>query len=132
MRIFVNKTERNNSENQDEKAKNEITLGMINIQGLTNQKLFEIETLMQKEIDIFLITETQLREDKIIVSKGLRKIDAMRKGNDKKGGGLMVIYKDSKRINIEKEDSKHVDLLLFNGNINDKIIKFLLVYFPTG
>ena len=132
MRIFVNKTERNNSENQDEKAKNEITLGMINIQGLTNQKLFEIETLMQKEIDIFLITETQLREDKIIVSKGLRKIDEMRKGNDKKGGGLMVIYKDSKRINIEKEDSKHVDLLLFNGIINNKIIKFLLVYFPTG
>lgn len=107
-------------------------MGLLNVQGLTKQKLMEIESLMKKDIEIFCLTETQQKVDKTRVSKGLIKIESMRKENDKKGGGLMILYRNSERNNLQKMDAKHDDILLVKGNINNKNIVIMLVYFTAG
>ena len=85
------------------KDRENVVFGMLNIQGLTEQKLMELEILIKKEIDILFLTETQLRIDKMKISKGLSKMDTMRNEKAKKGGGLMVIYKENEQINLIKK-----------------------------
>ncbi|XP_068203194.1 uncharacterized protein PF3D7_1120000-like [Palaemon carinicauda] len=46
--------------------------------------------------------------------------ESMRDFKDKKGGGLMVIYKDDKDIEMEKVHSKNLDILDVKGNILKK------------
>ena len=57
---------------------NEIAIGLLNIQGLTNQKMLEIDLSMEGKLDILFLTETQLKSDRMNISKVLVKFDAMR------------------------------------------------------
>ncbi|XP_068250210.1 probable inactive protein kinase DDB_G0270444 [Palaemon carinicauda] len=56
----------------------------------------------------------------------------MRDFKDKKGGGLMVIYKDDKDIEMEKVNSKNLDILDLKGNILKKKVRLIVVYMDCG
>ena len=56
----------------------------------------------ENSVNIIVVTETQYKIDKINPSKGARTISSMREEKDKKGGGLMVIYKDKPEIQLVK------------------------------
>lgn len=52
-----------------------LTVKLINIQGLTNVKLMEVEKLIEKNSDIVCITETQLKIDKIKLNDNIIKYE---------------------------------------------------------
>ena len=87
----------------------EFNIKMLNIQGLTNQKEMEIEMQMKEEIEIYCLTETHQKKknDKLDLSSGLKKIEVTREVKDKKGGGLMLLYKSNKDVEITKINTKN-------------------------
>ena len=114
-----------------DKEKRLINFKMINIQGLTKPKYIELEDMLNEEennVNIIVVTETQHKIDKINPSEGAKTISSMREEKDKKGGGLMVIYKDKPEIQMVKVESINKDILEIKGKIYSKHIRMIIVY----
>ena len=90
----------------------------------------EIETNIT-ENKIYCLTETQQKYDRLSISQGIAKIESHRENKDKKGGGLMILYKENK-TEIEKIETKQKDILYAKCKIATLEIKIVLVYFSTG
>ena len=103
-------------------------LNLINIQGLTKPKLAELEEMFSEQCDILCITETHQKLDKLETDKSLIRIESMRKANDKKGGGLMILYKRNSGINLSKKPSKNEDILEVEGTIAHQPVRLILLY----
>ena len=99
------------------KKEKQCNIKLINIQGLTRGKLIEIEGLLKNEGDIICLTETHQKIDGMIVNEKIGKLTAMRDTADKKGGGLMILHKHSKNIELEILESKSKDILDVAGRI---------------
>ena len=91
----------------------------------------EIEKLIENERDIVCLTETHLKFDKYNTSKGLKIIESHREINDRKGGGLMVIFKESK-VEIDQLPAAHKDVLKVQVRINGFQFVIILVYFSVN
>ncbi|XP_068205230.1 uncharacterized protein PF3D7_1120000-like [Palaemon carinicauda] len=128
------KRNENGSRDRPTEKNKKISFKIINIQGLTKQKYMEMESLLNDsfDINIVVLTETQQKIDKINISDGTIKKESMRDFKDKKGGGLMVIYKDDKDIEMEKVNSKNLDILDVKGNILKKKVRLIVVYMDCG
>ncbi len=70
--------------------------------------------MLKSENVLLCMTETQQKIDKIHKSDNTVKIENMRLGKDRKGGGLMMIYKESKTINLQKIETQNKDILHVN------------------
>ena len=103
-------------------------VNLINIQGLTKQKLTVLEQMFNSTCDVLCLTETRQRYDRLDVDKNLIKLENMRKGQDKKGGGLMVIYKSNNNIKFDVIPSRNADILDVQGTIAANEIRIILVY----
>ena len=55
----------------------------------------ELEKIINSDKDIICLTETHQKIDKIELDDSLSKISAMRDLGDKKGGGLMIVHKNT-------------------------------------
>ena len=113
------------------KINNRVCFKMINIQGLTKAKYVEIEDMLndkENNMNIIVMTETQQKIDKINPSKGAKTIMTMREEKDKKGGGLMVIYKEEKELELVKLDTNSKDILDIKGKIYDIDTRIMIVY----
>ena len=76
---------RRGQEQDKSQSKEEIVrIKLINIQGLTKAKYVEVEQLVENELDIICLTETQLKYDKFEMLKGIKKIESHRESNDRK------------------------------------------------
>ena len=64
------------------------------------------------------MTETQLVQDEIHIDNNIEYFTAMREANDKKGGGLMILHKKSEKLNFNKVESGHKDILEIEGEGN--------------
>jgi len=108
-----------------------IDIRYINIQGLTKEKMAEIEILMNNDDGnkLFILSETQLKCDRVDVDENYRKIVSMRDANDLKGGGLMTIFK--KDMDIMKKSLKSNDILKFTLSLNQIDIVIIVVYFSV-
>ncbi len=107
---------------------NKIEIKLLNVQGLTNAKMYELEKLIKSEQELLCLTETQQKIDKIKMSQNLRKLENMRQEKDRKGGGLMIIWQEGKNIELNKVDTLNKDLLYVRGNIGNTSIAIILVY----
>ena len=103
-------------------------VNLINTQGLTKQKLMELEKMLSSNCDILCLTETHQRYDKLDIDRNLVKVESMRKGQDKKGGGLMIIYKKSSSIKLDIIPSRSADILDVQGTIAGRKVRMILVY----
>ena len=103
-------------------------MGLINIQGLTKQKMTELEQMFNSDCDILCLTETHQRYDKLLVDSSLVKLESMRKEQDKKGGGLMIVYKRTSNIKLEVMPSRNADILDVQGTIAHKEVRIILIY----
>ena len=77
---------------------------------------------------IMLISETHMKSDNIVIDKNIGTIIKMREQKDKKGGGLMLMYKKGQFNCINEIANKNRDVLTVlveKGKIRFKII---LVY----
>ena len=55
-----------------------------------------------KGLHIVCLTETQHKQEKIQFEDSIVSINQMRERKDKKGGGLMILYKKNKKIELTK------------------------------
>ena len=121
------------SQNQATKlSSHNYLIHLINIQGLSQTKMIDIENLMKSsdKLAIFCVTETQLKRNSIKNSNNIKFIHQMRLPNDKKGGGLALFWKYHPTIDIEEELYVHDDLLFCKCKIKNRTFFILLVYLP--
>ena len=108
-----------------------IRLSYVNIQGLTRAKMAEVEQMLNDEHDLVLLVETHLKTDKIEISDGVSKRSSMRNLNDKKGGGLMAIYRKKSSFEVEKIETVHPDVMHMEICIRGIKFCIVLVYFSV-
>ncbi|MEL6646065.1 MAG: endonuclease/exonuclease/phosphatase family protein, partial [Pseudomonadota bacterium] len=122
-----------NNNNDKRKIKEKVEIKAINIQGMSNMKLTEVEDMLNNEnTNIICLTETQLKVDRINVSRGVKKIDSMREEKDKKGGGLMILYKETDDVKLEKRESNSKDILEVFGKIKSTVLRVIIIYMDCG
>ena len=112
--------------------KDTVHVKLLNVQGLTLPKMYEIEKLIMSDLDIVCLTETQLKIDKVHISDQLKKYISMRKDDDQKGGGLMVLHKNNSDIEINQIQTKNTDIMHLNIKAVNFKIALILVYFSVS
>ena len=130
----IRKSDESNKKEQTETNNKQTSfkINMINIQGLTQVKVHEIESIIENECDIIALTETQLKMDKITYNKNVANIDTMRSKNEKKGGGITILHKKNGKINLNVIASENNDILDVRGKIENTKIRIISVYLLTG
>ena len=117
---------------QKEKCKNsQLEIKLINIQGLTQVKTTEIEGEI-KENTIFCVTETQNKYQKTHVHENVSCLHSWRDSDDKKGGGLLILYRNSTHFDCKKEESGHNDILLAKCKYKTLEFVIILIYMATN
>ena len=104
---------------------------MINVQGLTQTKVIEIEKLMSVS-DVICLTETHEKVRKVKISDNIEVLESMREKEDKKGGGIMVMYRQNRNIMLEKQENNMKDYLFLKGSIYGMEVNMVIVYFATN
>lgn len=72
---------------------NKLQIQLINIQGLTKVKQIEIEKLIEGRNTIRCLTETQKKDEGIFFENKVTVNHSNRNKEDKKEGGLMLVYR---------------------------------------
>lgn len=111
---------------------NKFEFFLLNIQGLTNPKVAEIEELMRDRKSLAILTETQKKVNNLKINEDIIVLESMRDLKDKKGGGLMLMHWKDKEIKLEKGDTKNKDLMLIKGDFYGEQINIIVVYFSIG
>ena len=106
-------------------------INCLNIQGLTNAKIAEIEQLIEKNT-VMCLTETQLKIDKIKISEKFNYISNMREGKEKKGGGLMILNRKEDKMEITKIETKNKVIIQAVCKMKNFNFHLFLVYFPSS
>ena len=110
--------------------KTEIVIKLLNVQGLTQAKSIEVEQRINNST-IVCLTETQQKRHNIKFQKNIRNVSQMRTREDRKGGGLMILWDDKMGLEVEKLESNHQDLLTAKLKLNDEVVIMILVYFSV-
>ena len=114
-----------------EKRTNEfrrVEIGLVNVQGLTNTKAIDITQFLREKCDIMCLTETQLKYDKVGFPAGIERVESMREFKDKKGGGLLILFKKNGGIKMTKMETRHRDILHTRVEIANATFHLVLVY----
>ena len=104
---------------------------LLNIQGLTNEKYGEIHYEVE-DYTLICLTETQKKIDNIRVEENIKVISSMRRMDEKKGGGLMLLYREREDFYFEKRENRKNDIMQVKGKIGKRNIVIWLVYLATG
>ena len=102
----------------------------LNVQGISQAKFVEFENMIEEEI--FIMVETQLTQDRIRYQADTEVINKMRLKNDRKGGGIMILWKKQDNFNIKEIKTKNVDLMMIEYEINSDRIYVVVVYMSTN
>ena len=98
-----------------------LKIKLLNVQRLTDQKEYELKDAVLKEYnnDVILLglTETHRREGDVGWEAEWDTHESRRNRKDKKGGGIMLVYKNNKKILLEKIEEKNPDILVTKGLI---------------
>ena len=93
--------------------------------------MIEIEQLVNDSTMLFL-TETQQKSLKVKFQGEIRSYTQMRTREDRKGGGLMILWGDQMTVEMEKIESMHQDILGVKGKFKDIVVIIILVYFSVN
>ena len=66
------------------------------------------------------------------IVKDLKIIQTMREMQDRKGGGLLIMYKEEEKYYLQKMTTRSTEILLVEGEIGKEQIRIVLVYMKTG
>ena len=125
----VKKKEKQGKKLRCTKSSKHITIHLLNIQGLTRAKQIEIEDLAKQNGVLVCLTETQQKYDKIALTKGISKVERMRDVLDKKGGGLLIAFKENSWLQVDRMKTKNADLLYAIVKACNTAVHLVLVYF---
>ena len=88
-------------------------------------KFAEIENSIDDEL--FFIVETQLKQNRIRYQRNTKVINKMRDVEDRKGGGIMVVWKHDYDGKIEEIKTRNSDLMLIKYEVKGKVFFFLMI-----
>ena len=110
----------------NKRSHKKLQIKLLNIQGLTKVKAIELENLFGNK-DILCLTETQQKLEKNNFSKNVKYVTSMRDVKEKKGGGLMILYKNG-NILMKKIETIHKDILIIQCKIYGLELRMILIY----
>ena len=117
-----------NGKKERKKCEN-LNIMYMNVAGLNKEKSREIELIIEKEENtIMLLTETHMKSDCIEFDKSMRTILKVREHNDKKGGGLLVIFKRHEFEDLEEVENRNKDIMIIKGERKGIKFKIVLLY----
>ena len=93
-------------------------------------KLSELEEMVT-DTEMICITETQQTVQKLRLKDNTGYISTMREKEDKRGGGIMIVFRNNENIVIEKQHSPHKDLLYAKCTIYSYKFRIIATYFDT-
>ena len=105
-----------------------LNIHLLNVQGLTRAKQVEIEELIKEKGSIICLTETQQKYDKITWTDSFGKVEKMRDVSDKKGGGLLILFKLNDWFKLEQIETKNADVLYATIKASGSVLHIILVY----
>jgi len=111
-----------------------MSVDFINVQGLTDVKAIELERIMSEsrygELKLVALLETHQKYRKINFSDELGIIERMRELKDKKGGGLMILYRkdDLLKMEISQRETTNSDILAVKVVVGCLKVLIALVY----
>ena len=111
------------------KGSKNITIHLLNVQGFTRPKQIEIEELAKKSGVIVCLTETQQKYDKVSLTDGIKKVERRREIKDKKGGGILVAFKQNSWLKVEQIETKNPDVLYVVVKAYTTTKHMMVVYF---
>ena len=94
----------------------------------------EIEDMFLRKdgrLNLVCLTETQKKQDSILISKNVVNINSMREKKDRKGGGLMILYRKNNKMNFNKIENKNKNILEIEGRCLGIKLRIVLVYFDV-
>ena len=116
-----------------------VGLQLINVDGLTRQKLRELEEKFfvgagggVGVYNILCIVETHHRWVRYDVLDGLESFYAMRGREDKKGGGLQIIIRKHEQVTLRRKETVSPDVLMVEGVCFGMTMRIILVYFDVN
>ena len=106
-----------------------INIYLLNIQGITQDKRLEVERIMseEKDINIFGVTESQLKYKKMEWAGNIKMEEKMRSVRDKKGGGLMIATR-SRECLLRRLLNKSDDLLIVEIEVRNVKVVIMQIY----
>ena len=104
-----------------------LKIKLLNVQCLTQTKMIELEENMDKET-IFFLTETHKRDNSVRNKDDTRFIHKTRDLSDKKGGGLMMLWKSDIDMKSRELPTKSGDILFTENMIGSYKFYSILVY----
>ena len=116
-----------------EEKKEGYKIKIINIQGLTNEKYTELQEEL-KEKTILCMTETQKKVDNIKRGEKIGAYSSMRQKEEKKGGGIMVMFEEKDGLEVEEVNivGKNSDWMMVRVKEGGEEWKVAVVYLGTG
>lgn len=109
-----------------------IKIRYINVAGLNKEKINEIEqNLIEEENTIWLLTETHMKYDNLEINSNLENKVKMRDLKEKKGGGLMIIYKKKDFQMVSEIKGDNPDFMVIKIEKGNFIFKIILLYFSV-
>ena len=69
---------------------------------------------------IMCLTETQKKVDDIKIVKDVKIIQRMREMQDRKGGGLLTMYKEKEKYDLQKMTTKRTEILHVEGELGKR------------
>ena len=115
----------------EEGERNKYKIKYLNIQGLTNVKYSEIYGEIGEGV-VMCLTETQKKVNNIRVAENLITIESMREMEERRGGGVMVLFEEKEDLRLEKEVNEYRDCLEMKGNFGREMVNLTVVYLRTG
>ena len=103
---------------------------MINVQGITQAKVIDIEKLLEDNC-VMCLTETQEKVRKVKISDNIEVMESMREVQDRKGGGIMVLHRKNKNVSMHRQENRLKDYLFIKGNLFGLNIGIIVVYFSV-
>ena len=113
--------------NHSKNKPSNLRIKLLNVQCLTQTKMIELEENMDKET-IFFLTETHKRDNSIRNKDDTKFIHKIRDLSDKKGGGLMMIWKSDIDMESRELPTKFKDILFTENIIGTYKFYSILVY----
>ena len=112
----------------------DLEINLLNTQGLTQPKLFEIEDAINNRdnLSITCLTETQLKSNSLHFNNNFLSLSKHRSSIEKKGGGLMILWKNNGGLTITEIETDHSDILMAQIKAGKFKFYIILVYISTN
>jgi len=113
-----------------------LKIDFINVQGLSNLKAAEICGLLGEvdspsEVRIIGLVETHEKHRAVSFGEDVGVVERMREVTDKRGGGLMFVWRQDEGLEIEKIQNESPDILAVRVRVGSLDFVAVLVYADT-